>query len=329
MNRRATPAAPTVEVLVTAEARRAAMIDDVRAGLTGQPKSIPPVWFYDEAGSLLFDQITRLPEYYLTRAERSILRQHADAIVNQAAADTLVEIGSGTSEKTLILLDAMAGAGRLDRIVLLDISEEVLLQAAATLGRRYGVEVHAVVGDFRTDLPKLPRSGRQMWAFLGSTIGNFTPSERHELLGDFGSSMGPGDSLLLGTDLVKDGGRLVRAYDDSAGVTAAFNLNILRVLNSALDGDFDPRLFTHRAVWNATDSWIEMRLVSQADQTVRLSGLDLEIHLDDGEEILTEISAKFRREALPLELAAAGLRPDQEWTDPDGDFLLTLARPER
>jgi L-histidine Nalpha-methyltransferase len=319
----------TFDVLVTPAARHEAMREDVVRGLITSPKSLPPVWFYDEAGSKLFDQITRLPEYYLTRAESSILRAHAGDITGLAEADTLVEIGSGTSEKTLLLLDAMAASGSLRNIALLDISEEVLRDAAAGLSARYGVDVHAVVGDFRAEIGKVGRSGRQLWAFLGSTIGNFTPRERRRLLSDFRAVMGPDDRLLLGTDLIKAPARLVAAYDDAAGVTAAFNRNVLRVLNRELGASFDPQLFDHRAVWNAAESWIEMRLVSRTDQTVQIEELGFSVHFEVGEEMLTEISSKFDPEVLPVELAGAGLGVEATWQDPAGDFMLTLARPER
>ena len=287
------------------------------------------MWFYDEAGSKLFDRITRLPEYYLTRAESSILRAHAGDMTRLAQADTLVEIGSGTSEKTLLLLDSMARSGRLRTIALLDISEEVLRDAAAGLSARYGVDVHAVVGDFRAEIGKVGRSGRQLWAFLGSTIGNFNPRERRRLLSDFRAAMGPDDRLLLGTDLIKPPARLIAAYDDAEGVTAAFNRNVLNVLDRDLGATFDPESFDHRAIWNAEQSWIEMRLVSRRDQTVQIQELALSVHFDAGEEILTEISSKFDPERLPSELGGAGLGVEATWQDPAGDFMLTLARPER
>ena len=314
----------TIEVLVRPEDRRRAIEDDVRTGLSAAARSVPPVWFYDEQGSRLFDQITRLPEYYLTRAERAILRDRAGEIAERCGAETLVEIGSGTSEKTLLLLDAMAAAGRLRRIVLLDISEEVLREAARDLGDRYDVPVRAVVGDLRRDLHRLGGEGRHLWAFLGSTIGNFAPVERAELLSRFRRALGPDDSLLLGTDLQKGVERLLAAYDDSQGVTARFNLNVLSVLNRELDGDFDPARFQHRAVWNPEGCWVEMRLRSTAAQRCRLAALDLDVELAAGEEILTEISAKFDPAALRGEFRAAQLVPVESWTDPAGDFLLSL-----
>jgi L-histidine N-alpha-methyltransferase len=316
---------PTVEVLVTGADRRKAIEEDIREGLSNRPRSIPPVWFYDEVGSRLFDEITRLPEYYLTRTERSILEARAGDIAARSAADTLVEIGSGTSEKTRLLLDAMAASGQLRHIVLLDISEEILREAAAELGERYGVDVHAVVGDFRSDLIQLPRPGRRLWAFLGSTIGNFEGPARAELLGHFCQAMRDGDSLLLGTDLEKDVDRLVAAYDDSQGVTARFNLNVLSVLDRDLEADFDPARFEHRAVWNPVGRWIEMRLVSTVAQTAHIGALGMAVDLEAGEELLTEISAKFRPDRVVAELGAAGLEVVSEWTDPASDFLLTLS----
>lgn len=321
--------APTVEVLVTPAARRLAMEDDVRSGLASNPKAIPPVWFYDEAGSRLFDEITRLPEYYLTRAERAILAERSGEIVERAGAETLVEIGSGTSEKTRLLLDAMAGSGRLRSVTLLDISGEVLREAAGELVARYDVDVHAVVGDLRSDLPKLPGHGRQLWAFLGSTVGNFTPAGRRDFFADLRSAMGSGDSFLLGADLEKEPARLQAAYDDARGVTAAFNLNVLSVLNDELDANFDPQQFEHKAVWNPAEHWMEMRLRSLRAQRVDLGALDLSLALAAGEELLTEISAKFDPAALRAELAGAGLVPAHSWSDPAGDFLVTLAGARR
>ena len=321
--------APIVDVLVTPADRHEAMRNDVRIGLSATPKFLPPVWFYDEAGSQLFDQITRLPEYYLTRAESAILAGRATEIVRATGAETLVEIGSGTSEKTRFLLDAMSKAGSLRTIVLLDISEEVLRAAAAQLSARYDVEVHAVVDDFRAGLLKLPSKERQLWAFLGSTIGNFTPEDRAGLLVDFRTAMGPNDHLLLGTDLIKAPSRLVAAYDDSEGVTAEFNRNVLRVLNRELGADFDPSGFEHEAVWNGEHSWMEMRLRSRAAQVVEVRELSETVDFAVGEEILTEISCKFDRDQLGAELASAGMDTIHGWLDDAGDFLVTLAKPGR
>jgi len=319
----------TLEVLVTRKDRRAALCRDVREGLGGVPKAIPPVWFYDEAGSRLFDEITRLSEYYPTRVERAVLAARAGEIVAEAGAEVLVEIGSGTSDKTRLILDAMQASGSLRRIVLLDISEEVLEEAAATLMKEYGVEVRAVVGDFRTHIPSLAGGTGQLWAFLGSTIGNLTSGERHRLLGEMAGTMAPGDRLLLGTDLVKDPGRLVAAYDDAAGITAAFNRNLLSVLNRELGADFDPGQFEHRALWRSGEARIEMRLRARQAQVVHLPGIDLTVDFEAGEEILTEMSAKFRPAEIAAELAGSDLVVERAWQDPAGDFQVTMARLDR
>jgi L-histidine N-alpha-methyltransferase len=319
----------TVDVHLTDAERAVALADDVRAGLTASPKTLPPVWFYDERGSVLFDQITRLPEYYLTRAEHAILAAHADEIAAIAGADVLVEIGSGTSEKTRLLLDAMASADSLRRVVPFDVSEEMLRGAAASIAEEYGVDVHAVVGDFHRHVPELPREGRRLVAFLGSTIGNLTPAQRTQFFVDLAASMSRDEALLIGTDLAKDPRRLEAAYDDAQGVTAAFNRNVLRVLNRELDATFDPEAFAHVARWNAADGWMEMRLRSLGDQDVTIRALDLEVHFAAGEELLTEISAKFTVEQVHEELSASGFVVARTWTDPAGDFLLSLARPSR
>lgn len=324
-----TTAVPTVDVCVRDEDRRAALAADVRNGLTRARKSLPPVWFYDDRGSRLFDAITRLPEYYLTRAERAILAERAAEIVEISAADTLVELGSGTSEKTKLLLEAFTAAGALRQVILLDISEAVLREAAAAINADYGVEVHAVVGDFHRHICRIPSTGRQLWAFLGSTIGNLTPTARGRLLRELRTSMAGDSHLLLGTDLVKPTWRLLAAYDDSSGVTAAFNRNLLRVLNHELQADFDPGSFEHVASWNAVEERIEMRLRAKTRQSVAISDLGLTVEFAAGEDLLTEYSAKFRPERLRTELRLAGLATQRCWQDEAGDYQLTLARPER
>jgi L-histidine N-alpha-methyltransferase len=307
-----------------AEALRA----DALAGLTATPKELPPRWFYDERGSELFDRITRLPEYYPTRTERAILTARAGEIAAAAGADVLVELGSGTSEKTRLLLTAMREAGTLRRFVPFDVDPSVLRLAGDALAEEYpGLEVDGVVGDFTRHLGELPTDGRRMVAFLGSTIGNLAPAERAAFLADLAATLQPGDSFLLGTDLVKDEGRLVRAYDDAEGVTADFNRNVLLVLNRELKADFDPEAFTHVAVWDTEHEWIEMRLRSVREQQVNVAALDLGVPFAAGEEMRTEISAKFRRAGVERELAAAGLAMTRWWTDPTGDFGLSLAQP--
>jgi L-histidine N-alpha-methyltransferase len=301
---------------------------DVRAGLSATPKTLPPKWFYDDRGSDLFDEITRLPEYYPTRAERSILRERADVIAKATGADTLVELGSGTSDKTRLLLDAFADAGTLRRFVPFDVSEETLRSAAAAIAREYdGIDVHAVVGDFEHHLDQIPTGGRRVVAFLGSTIGNFAPAERAEFLAEVANSLAPDDSLLLGTDLVKDVGRLEAAYDDAAGVTAEFNRNVLRVLNRTLDANFDVDAFAHVARWDPVEEWIEMRLRADRAQTVVIGRLGMDVHFGEGEELRTEISAKFRHQGVERELASAGLQLTEWWTDHAGDFALSLSTP--
>jgi L-histidine Nalpha-methyltransferase len=287
---------------------------------------LPPKWFYDEEGCRLFDEITRLPEYYPTRAERAILAEHARDIAARTSADTLVELGSGTSEKTRLLLDALSAHRTLRRFVPFDVSEPTLRGAAAAIELEYpGVDVHAVVGDFERHLDRLPTGGTRLIAFLGSTIGNLDPPARARFYRGMTAGFGPDDALLLGTDLVKDTRRLVAAYDDAAGVTAAFNRNVLSVLNRELAADFVPERFAHVAKWNPAEEWIEMRLKSHGAQTVQVDGLDLEVRFAAGEEMRTEISAKFRRERVEAELAAAGLALTAWWTDPDGDFALSLS----
>ncbi len=315
-----------VDVHLTPDATARALEADVRAGLGTTPKTLPPKWFYDDRGSELFDEITRLPEYYPTRTERSILVEHARDVAELTKADTLVELGSGTSEKTRLLLDALRDADTLERFVPFDVSEQTLRDAAAAVAGEYtGVRVHAVVGDFEHHLGELPRGGTRLVAFLGSTIGNLAPDERAAFLADLGATLAPGDALLLGTDLVKDVDRLVAAYDDAAGVTAAFNRNVLSVLDHELDADFDPDAFDHVARWNADAEWIEMWLRSRRAQTVHLRALGLTVEFAAGEELRTEISAKVRREGVERELAAAGLHLAEWWTDPAGDFALSLS----
>ena len=305
----------------------AALRADVLAGLSATPKSLPPKYFYDERGSALFDEITRLPEYYLTRAETSILRERAAEIAALAECESLVELGSGTSAKTGLLLRAMLDAGTLREFVPLDVDPAVLAEATDALAARYpGLLLSPFVGDFEHDLGATPRSGRRMIAFLGSTIGNLGPSDRAQLLAEISAALRPGDTFLLGTDLVKDTGRLLRAYNDAAGVTADFNRNVLRVINRELSADFDVDEFEHVAIWDAKDQWIEMRLRSARAQTVRVADLDLTVSFAAGEEMRTEISAKFRPEQVRSELKQARLDPVRFWTDDDGDFGLTLAR---
>jgi L-histidine N-alpha-methyltransferase len=311
---------------LAADSAARALRRDVRDGLTQTPKSLPPKWFYDSVGSDLFDQITRLPEYYPTRAEAAILRGRAAEIVAASGADTLVELGSGTSEKTRTLLNAMQDGGSLRRFIPFDVDASVLSAAGAAIGAEYpGVEIDAVCGDFEEHLGKIPAVGRRLVIFLGSTIGNLTPGPRAKFLSTLADTLAPGDTLLLGTDLVKDTDRLVRAYDDSAGVTAKFNRNVLSVVNRELDADFDPDAFAHVAKWNVDEERIEMWLRTDTSQKVRIADLNMTVDFAAGEEMLTEVSSKFRPEGVATELAAAGLRLTHWWTDEAGDFGLSLS----
>jgi L-histidine N-alpha-methyltransferase len=307
-----------------AEALRA----DARAGLSAGPKVLPPKWFYDERGSELFEKITHLDEYYPTRAERSILRTVAPQVAAATRAQTLVELGAGAADKTRLLLDALRGEGTLGSFVPVDVSETALVGAARRVEAEYpGLSVTAVVSDFEEHLGLPDGGGSRLVVFLGGTIGNLLPQQRSAFLGSLRSRLRPGDAFLLGTDLVKDPGVLVAAYDDAAGVTAAFNKNILLVLNAGLGADFDPDEFDHVALWNASEEWIEMRLRSLGDQVVRLPGLDLVVEFAEGEEMRTEVSAKFRRDGVAAELAAAGFAMRSWWTDSAGQFGLSLSVP--
>lgn len=300
--------------------------EDARSGLTGAQKSIPSKWFYDERGSALFDRITRLPEYYLTRAEREILAARAASIASLTWADTLIELGSGTSEKTRLLLDAAREAGNLRRIVPFDVDEATLRMAVAELSGRYPeAEVTGIVGDFERHLDAIAMSGRKLVILLGSTIGNLGPEQRAALLEDLSASLSPGDSFLLGVDLVKDVGVLEAAYNDAAGVSAEFNLNILRVLNRRLGGDFDLSGFEHLAGFDPETEQVKMWLRSRCAQTVTLRDIDLKIGFGRAELLHTEISAKFRRSGIERELARAGLEPVRWWTNRDGRFGLSLS----
>jgi L-histidine Nalpha-methyltransferase len=323
----------TIEYRLPPDYRAASLRADALAGLTATPKSLPPKWFYDAQGSALFEKITELPEYYPTRAERSILGAAATEIAGLSRARVLVELGSGSSEKTRLLLSALRAAGSLRAYVPVDVSESALVGAEEALAVEYpGLAVHAVVSDFEQYLGLEPsgnaaEEGPRLVAFLGSTIGNMVPAERASFLRRVRASLRPGDSFLLGTDLVKDVGVLVAAYDDSAGVTAAFNKNVLAVLNAELGADFDLDAFEHVALWDPANEWIEMRLRSTSQQRARVRDLDLDVRFAAGEEMRTEVSAKFRRAGVEAELAAAGLALRAWWTDAAGQFGLSLSVP--
>ncbi|HET6284929.1 MAG TPA: L-histidine N(alpha)-methyltransferase [Polyangia bacterium] len=315
----------SVDVFLDEEERIAMLRAEARRGLTSLPKQLPPKWFYDQRGSELFEEITRLPEYYLTRSEREILLRRADEIASLTNSESLVELGSGSSEKTTILLDALVRRGSLTTFVPFDVCLPALQQASAALAREYpDLAVHAIVGDFDHHLPLLPRQGRRLVAFLGSTIGNFDVDHRASFFAQLGSALAPGDFLLLGTDLVKDPARLEAAYNDSAGVTAAFNRNVLRVLNRDLGADFVEDQFQHVATYDGDRDLIDIRLRSLQAQRVNVGALKLVVPFAAGEEMRTEISAKFTRAGLQDELGTAGYFLVRWWTDRAGDFALSL-----
>jgi L-histidine N-alpha-methyltransferase len=305
------------------------LANDVLDGLTRPFKELPPKHFYDSRGSELFERICELPEYYPTRTEKSILHERARVIVTSTGAGELVELGSGSAEKARILLDEMASAGTLQRYVPLDVSEIVVRDAARRLVEEYdGLQVHGVVGDFQRHLERVPRhdGASRIVALLGGTIGNFPPGTRRALLRDIGSVLGPEDRLLLGTDLVKDPAVIEAAYDDSDGVTAEFNRNVLHVINRELDADFVPEAFDHIAFFDRRHEWIEMRLRARRPCNVLIGTLGLRVEFAAGEELRTEISAKFTRARLEADYAAAGLALERWYTDPQQLFALSLAR---
>ena len=316
---------PDLDVYLLDTDLTAALRADALAGLTATPKTLPPKYFYDARGSELFEEITRLPEYYPTRAEREILTGRAASIARVTGAKTLVELGSGSSEKTRLLLDALRDAGTLGSFVPLDVSASALRDAVGTLRADYpDLHVRGIVADFVNHLEVLPDTGDRLVAFLGGTIGNFTPAERAPFLAALRARLQHGEWFLLGADLVKSPAVLVPAYDDAAGVTAEFNRNVLHVLNRALDADFDVSAFRHVAVWDAEHEWIEMRLRATGAQRVHVGGLGLTVDFADGEELRTEVSAKFRQDGLTAELTAAGFSVRHWWTDAEGRFALAL-----
>jgi L-histidine N-alpha-methyltransferase len=309
----------------------AALTEVARKGLSREFKELPPKFFYDERGSQLFERITELPEYYPTRAERKILELHVDEIVEAAEGPAdLVELGSGSASKTHALLDAMRSSGRLRRYVPVDISEGITRESAQRLVREYpGLEVHGVICDFEHHLERLPdrNGGSRLIAFLGGTIGNFAGPERDEFLSQIGSLMSGDDRLLLGTDLVKDPARLEAAYNDSAGITAEFNKNVLLVLNRELGANFEPDRFEHVARYDEEEERVDIRLRSLADQKVRLDGLEMEVEFAEGEEMRTELSCKFTPRSLERAYGESGLTMTGLWTDPEDLFALSLASP--
>ncbi|MGI8753680.1 MAG: L-histidine N(alpha)-methyltransferase [Acidimicrobiales bacterium] len=322
----AAPSSPTIVIRLTPEDSARYFAADVAEGLSSRPRWIPPKWLYDPLGCELFETITTLEEYYPTRTERAILEAHADDIAKLSGAATLIELGSGTSEKTLRLLDALSAAGSLQRFVGFDVAEPTLREALDSLSGRFpAVVLSGVVGDFERHLDALPDVAGRMVILLGGTVGNLDPARRAALLNDVAEVLHPGEHLLLGTDLVKDPARLVAAYDDRDGVTERFERNILTVVNATLGATFDPSAFDYVARWSPEASRVEMALRARSAHQVRITDLDLVVDLEAGEEIQTEVSTKFRLDGLAAELAAAGFGVVDFWTDPDEDFALTLA----
>jgi L-histidine Nalpha-methyltransferase len=320
---------PVVDVYLQPDDLAAALAADVLAGLTSRPKRLSPKWLYDPLGCDLFEQICDLPEYYPTRTERGILAAHASELATLTQAVTLVELGSGTSDKTRLILDALVAGGTLRRFVAFDVAEPTLRAALDELGRVYpGLTMAGVVGDFEYHLDRIPGGERRLLAFLGGTIGNLEPLARGEFLATLAKVLQPGEFFLVGTDLVKDPARLVAAYDDAAGVTAAFDRNILAIINRELDADFDLSAYTHVARWVPEEEWIEMRLRAQRAQRVEVRRLGITVEFAAGEELRTEVSAKFRPEGIAEELSAVGFSVVSQWTDPAGDYALTLTRRE-
>ncbi|HEX5308370.1 MAG TPA: L-histidine N(alpha)-methyltransferase [Solirubrobacteraceae bacterium] len=321
-------AAITIESYLQ-EGEERSLAEDVLDGLTKPFKELPPKHFYDTRGAELFDRICELPEYYPTRTERAILQDHAERIAAATGAAELVELGSGTAAKTRVLLDALHAAGTLTRYVPVDVTEQMVRTCAEELTSEYpGLRVHGVIGDFERHLDRVPPAqGGRLVVFLGGTIGNFPPGSRRRFLREIARLLGPQDHLLMGTDLVKDPGVLERAYDDSEGVTAEFNRNLLRVLNRELDADFDPEDFEHVALFDQEHEWIEMRLRARRAHTTTVAELGLSVRFEQGEEMRTEISAKFTRLRVEEDLAAAGLELTSWLTDPDELFALSLSRP--
>jgi L-histidine Nalpha-methyltransferase len=316
-----------IDVQLPAGGALAGLAEDVREGLSCPFKEIPPKYFYDERGSRLFEAITELPEYYPTRAERSILEARAGEVVAAAAPTTLIELGSGAAAKTRCLLDAMREAGSLETYVPVDISEEITRRVAEELVAEYaGLRVRGIVCDYETHLERVPREEGALIAFLGGTIGNFRPGPRRSFLARIATLMYPGDRFLLGTDLVKDRARLEGAYNDPQGITAEFNKNVLYVLNRELDADFDPGAFEHVAFWDDDNEWIDVRLRSLVQQFIDIRELDMRVHFARNEEMRTEISTKFTRERLEASYVDAGLELVEWWTDPDRLYALSLAR---
>jgi L-histidine Nalpha-methyltransferase len=316
----------TIAIHTLGRNARQDFIDDVRAGLTQSPKVLQPRWFYDDAGSLLFEEITRLPEYYQTRTEMAILERHAPDVVARTRSASMVELGAGSCTKSKVLIRAARGMGTLWTFVPFDISESTLRQAASMLVDEFpDLTIYCVTGDFDAHMSQIPRFGSQLFVFLGSTIGNFDPKQARRFLADVRSLMKPGDHFLLGVDLVKDESELVAAYDDSQGVTARFNLNVLGRINREFGADFDLARFRHVALWNAAESRVEMHVQSLCDQEVTIPAADLRVVFEENERMRTEICTKYVRSGVDRMLAEADLKVSAWYTDPAERYGLVLA----
>jgi len=317
------------KTLTTAPARaNPQMVAEVAAGLAAPQKELPPKYFYDHRGSVLFEEITRLPEYYLTRAERALLQRWMPRLVPALGSRSLVELGAGSAEKSRIILDAMRAAGTAELYVPIDVSAAFLRETAEQLRWEYpGLTVTPAVADIAEEL-NLPRGlhSPALFAFLGSTIGNFYPPAAIRLLTRVRGAMRPGDRFLMGADLRKDVAVIEAAYNDARGVTAAFNRNMLRVLNHELDADFDPDAFEHRAFYEPESHRIEMHLVASRAQVVHLPGIGV-VRFAPGESIRTEISSKYDVPSLAALFAAAGLMLASWKTDTEHRFALVVGAP--
>ncbi len=328
MPRASTERGVRVDVLRNEADGRPALDEATLRSLHAEVKELPAVWLYDERGSRLYDEITRLPEYYLPRREGEILRARAAAIARRTQARTLVEVGAGTAKNTRFLLDGLDTAGTLERFVPLDVSEQTLRASAQAIAAAYPrVSVHAIVGDFERDLGVLPGRGRRLIAFLGSTIGNLYPEQRGRFLTTLAAALARDDALLLGIDLVKDVARLEAAYNDSRGVTEAFVRNALTAVNRELDATFDQRRFVYKARWDPEHEWMDIGFRARQAHAVSIQRLELDLAFDDYEPLRIEISSKFRREQFELEAGRAGLRVESWWTDRAGDFAVALVFP--
>jgi L-histidine N-alpha-methyltransferase len=307
-----------------------ALYEATLRSLQAELKELPTVWLYDERGSRLYEEITRLPDYYLPRREGEILRDHAAAIARRTRASTVVELGAGNAKNIRVLLAALEATGTLERYFPLDVSEQTLRVSAEAIAAAHPrISVEPIVGDFERDLDLLPGGGRRLIAFLGSTIGNLYPDERARLLTGLADALAPSDALLLGLDLVKDVARLEAAYNDREGVTEAFVRNALTAVDRELDATFDQRRFAYEARWDPDHEWMDIGFRARQAHEVSVRRLGIELTFDTGESLRAEISSKFRRERFELEAAGAGLRVDSWWTDRAGDFAVAVVLPDR